>query len=142
MYREYPVILTILSNVLAKESHAGVRDNVVGAIARLIIANYSILPLQHIFPIFVAQLPLKDDFVENKAVFESILTLYQAGHVVLQPHIHTLLKVAVSVLHEGWTGSDGEFRNNIATKIFTTVHLIMLHYIRFICTVCDLIDLR
>lgn len=101
-----------MSNVIAKELHAGARDNVVGTIARLIITNYSILPLEQIFPTFVAQLPLKEDVVENKAVFRSILTLYQAGHSVLQPHIRTLLKVGVSVLHEGRTGSDGKLRNN------------------------------
>lgn len=92
-----------------KESHAGTRDNVVGAIARLIIANYSNLPLEQVFPIFVEQLPLKEDFLENKAVFRSIIRLYQAGHPVLQPHIRTLLNVAISVLHEEKAGSKGEF---------------------------------
>lgn len=109
MRRYYPAILEALSTAIAKESHAGARDNVVGAIARLIIVNYSNLPLEQIFPIFVEQLPLKEDYVENKAVFRSILTLYQAGHVVLQPHIRTLLKVAISVLHEERAGSSGEF---------------------------------
>ncbi|XP_076248556.1 importin-4 [Calliopsis andreniformis] len=100
VYSHYPDILQVLSNAIAKESHAGTRDNVVGAIARLIIANYSILPLEEIFPVFVNQLPLKEDFEENKAVFKSILTLYEAGHSILQAHMHMLLKVAVSVLHE------------------------------------------
>ncbi|XP_014468024.1 PREDICTED: importin-4-like [Dinoponera quadriceps] len=105
VYSYYPAILEALSTAIAKESHAGTRDNVVGAIARLIIVNYSNLPLEQIFPIFVEQLPLKEDFVENRAVFRSILTLYQAGHVVLQPHIRTLLKVAISVLHKEKAGS-------------------------------------
>ncbi|XP_053972274.1 importin-4-like [Hylaeus volcanicus] len=100
VYSHYPDILQVLSSLIAKETHAGARDNVVGAIARLIIANYSILPLDQVFPVFVNQLPLKEDFEENKAVFKSILTLYEAGHSVLQPHVHMLLKVAVSVLHE------------------------------------------
>ena len=100
VYSHYPDILQVLSNAIAKESHAGARDNVVGAIARLIIANYSGLPLDQIFPVFVNQLPLKEDFEENKTVFKSVLTLYQAGHSILQPHMQLLLKVAVSVLHE------------------------------------------
>lgn len=107
--RYYPAILESLSDALAKESDAVTRDNIVGAIARLMIVNYLNLPLEQMFPIFVEQLPLKEDFVEHEAVFRSILVLYQAGHAVLPPHIHTLLKVAVSVLHEKKTGSKSEF---------------------------------
>lgn len=100
-----------MSGLIAKETHAGARDNVVGAIARLIIANYSILPLDQVFPVFVSQLPLKEDFEENKAVFKSILTLYEAGHSILQPHMHILLKIAVSVIHEESATDDGELCN-------------------------------
>lgn len=81
----------------------------VGAIARLIITNYSNLPLEQVFPVFVQQLPLKADFQEHKAVFTSILTLYQAGLAILQSHIRTLLKVAVVILHEEKAMDDGEF---------------------------------
>ncbi|KAL0099728.1 hypothetical protein PUN28_019857 [Cardiocondyla obscurior] len=100
VYPHYPNILESLSCAIAKETDGAVRDNVVGAIARLIITNYSNLPLDQVFPVFVEQLPLKADFQEYKAVFKSILTLYQAGVTLLQSYIHTLLKVAVFVLHE------------------------------------------
>lgn len=99
-YMHFPDILTVLSNAIYKESHAGARDNIVGAIARLIIVNYMNVPLDQVFPIFVKQLPLKEDFEENKAVFRSILTLYQAGHPILRPYMGVLLKIAVNVLHE------------------------------------------
>ncbi|EGI57688.1 PREDICTED: importin-4-like isoform X1 [Acromyrmex echinatior] len=100
VYPHYPNILQTLSCAIAKETDAAARDNVVGAIARLIITNYSNLPLEQVFPVFVEQLPLKADFLEHKAVFQSILTLYQAGVTLLQSYIHTLLKVAVIILHE------------------------------------------
>ncbi|KAK2578828.1 hypothetical protein KPH14_002445 [Odynerus spinipes] len=106
VYSHYPDILQVLSSAIAKESHIGVRDNVVGAIARLIIANYGILPLDQVFPVFVNQLPLKEDFEENKVVFKSILILYQAGHNILQSHMCALLRVAISVLQEGKTTDD------------------------------------
>ncbi|KAG7189765.1 hypothetical protein KM043_017429 [Ampulex compressa] len=112
VYSHYPDILQVLSSAIAKETHAGARDNVVGAIARLIITNYSILPLDQVFPVFVNQLPLKEDFEENKAVFKSVLTLYQAGHAILKQHIRLLLKVAVSVLHEK-KATDDETKNLI-----------------------------
>ncbi|XP_015586290.1 importin-4 [Cephus cinctus] len=100
VYQYYPEILQALSGAIAKETHGGARDNIVGAIARLIITNYEILPLDQVFPVFVNQLPLKEDFEENKAVFNSILILYRAGHAVLQPHVKTLQKIAVTVLRE------------------------------------------
>ncbi|XP_011860165.1 PREDICTED: importin-4-like [Vollenhovia emeryi] len=100
VYPHYPNILQTLSCAIAEETDAAARDNVVGAIARLIITNYSNLPLEQVFPVFVEQLPLKADFQEHKAVFKSILTLYQAGVTLLQSYIHTLLKVAVVILHE------------------------------------------
>ncbi|XP_050458039.1 importin-4-like [Cataglyphis hispanica] len=112
VYSHYPQILTTLSCAIAKETDAAARDNVVGAIARLIITNYSNLPLEQVFPVFVQQLPLKADFQEHKAVFTSILTLYQAGLAILQSHIRTLLKVAVVILHEE-KAMDDETRNLI-----------------------------
>ncbi|XP_031846773.1 importin-4 [Nomia melanderi] len=102
----YSDILSVLSNALSKETHAGARDNIVGAIARLIITNCWNLPLDQIFPVFVEQLPLKEDFEENKAVFRSVLTLYQAGHSILKPHMRMLLKVAFNVLYEGKATDD------------------------------------
>ncbi|XP_071878378.1 importin-4 [Bombus fervidus] len=111
-YMHFPDILTVLSNAIYKESHAGARDNIAGAIARLIIVNYMNVPLDHVFPIFVKQLPLKEDFEENKAVFRSILTLYQAGHPILRSYMGVLLKVAVSVLHENRT-TDNEAKSTV-----------------------------
>ena len=98
-----------MSNRIQNESHAGARDNVVGAIARLISTNFSILPLDQIFPVFLNQLPLTEDFEEHKAVFESILTLYKAGHEVLKPHITALINVASTILREKKYNDDGEY---------------------------------
>ncbi|KOX69401.1 Importin-4 [Melipona quadrifasciata] len=110
VYMHYTDILSVLSNAIYKESHIAARDNIVGAIARLIIVNYLNIPLDQIFPIFVKQLPLKEDFEENKAVFKSILTLYEAGHPILHPYMETLLGVAVSIIHEN-TATDDEAKS-------------------------------
>ncbi|KAK9300854.1 hypothetical protein QLX08_006565 [Tetragonisca angustula] len=110
VYMHYTEILSVLSNGIYKESHVAARDNIVGAIARLIIVNYLNIPLEQIFPIFVKQLPLKEDFEENKAVFKSILTLYEAGHPILYPHMETLLGVAVNIIYEN-TATDDEAKS-------------------------------
>lgn len=131
--RHYSDILSVLSNAIFKESHAGARDNIVGALARLIIANYFNVPLDQVFPTFVKQLPLKEDFEENKAVFKSILTLYEAGHPILRSHIEILLKVAVSVLHENKTTDDGILYNS-----FIIIYIIK-HYKIIIYNSCLII---
>ncbi|XP_011314194.1 importin-4 [Fopius arisanus] len=100
VYSHYNEILQLLSQALQREEHAGPRDNMTGVIARLIITNYSLVDLERVFPAFVQQLPLKQDFEEYQAVFRSILMLYRAGHEVIKPHMQTLLKVAIRVLHE------------------------------------------
>lgn len=69
------------------------------------------IPLDQVFPIFVKQLPLKEDFEENKAVFKSILILYEAGHPILHPHMETLLEIAVNILHENTATDDGKLFN-------------------------------
>lgn len=108
MRSHYPEILQALSEAIVTETHGGTRDNIVGAIARLIITNHTILPLDQVFPVFVGHLPLREDFEENKAVFKSILVLYENGHDVIKSHIPSLLKVAVSVVHEGRAMDEGE----------------------------------
>lgn len=121
-----------MSSAICKESHAGARDNIVGAIARLIITNYFNIPLDQVFPIFVKQLPLKEDFEEYKAVFRSILTLYEAGHPILQPHMTILLKVAVIVLHENKTTDDGMFHDAFLSFSMLKSMKLML----YICKLC------
>ncbi|XP_046413500.1 importin-4-like isoform X1 [Neodiprion fabricii] len=101
VYPRYPEILQTLSEAIGTETHGGTRDNIVGAIARLIITNPTIVPLEQVFPVFVGQLPLREDFEENKAVFKSVMVLYENGHDVIKNHIPSLLKVAVSIVHEG-----------------------------------------
>ncbi|XP_017888011.1 importin-4-like [Ceratina calcarata] len=106
VYPHYESILNVLSALVCKVSHAGIRDNIAGAIARFIITNYSGIPLEQVFPVFVEQLPLREDFEEYTTVFKSVLTLYQAGHPVLKQHMAALLKIAVGVLHDNKATDD------------------------------------
>ncbi|XP_034941996.1 importin-4-like [Chelonus insularis] len=100
MYPYYSEILQLLAGALHTEEHAGPRDNMVGVIARLIITNYSLADVDRVFPVFVQQLPLKQDYEEYKSVFKSILTLYKLGHEVIKPHIYNLLKISINILYE------------------------------------------
>lgn len=100
MYPFYMEILTAFSNAITHETHPGARDNIMGAIARMILTNHSILPLDKIYPTFVQQLPLKQDFVEYKSIYESVLLLYSQGHEALKIQLKPLLKIAIAALNE------------------------------------------
>ncbi|OXU25360.1 hypothetical protein TSAR_005639 [Trichomalopsis sarcophagae] len=112
IYPHYAEILQVLSNAIARESNAGARDNIIGAIARLIITNHSIIPLDQVFPVFISHLPLREDLEENKTVFKSILVLYTNGHAVLRPNVNTLLKIATDIIQQ--ENTDDETKNLIA----------------------------
>lgn len=112
MYSQYNSILGLLIVASGREDHAGPRDNMIGVIARMIITNYSIIDIDQVFPSFVKQLPLQQDFEEYQAVFNSIATLYRAGHEVIKPHLQDLLKLAITVIHEDKAPNDGEDREN------------------------------
>lgn len=45
---QYPEMLQALSEVVAKEAHAGTLDNICGALAKLILVNSSLVPLEQV----------------------------------------------------------------------------------------------
>lgn len=103
LFPHYSEILQALSVAASKEKHAGTLDNICGALARLILSNVSGVPMEQVFPVFVNYLPLREDFDENKAVFECMTYLYQLGHPLLLSHLTSVVKAGFVVLceHQG-----------------------------------------
>jgi len=60
-----------------------VRDNVCGALARMICTQMEAVPLEHILPLMLRAMPLTSDKQENPAVYSAIFLLFQANHLVL-----------------------------------------------------------
>lgn len=83
---------------MIKEQHAGTLDNICGALARIIIANPSLVPLQEVLPVFVQYLPLREDFDENLAVFKCLNLIYQQGNDVLIPLIERITVIGLQIL--------------------------------------------
>ncbi|XP_069698314.1 importin-4-like [Periplaneta americana] len=100
LFPHYSEILQALSTAASKERHAGTLDNICGALARLIMTNVSGVPMAQVFPVFVNYLPLREDFDENKAVFECMTYLYQLGHPMLLSHLSPVMKAGFIVLCE------------------------------------------
>jgi len=92
----YGEILQTLSTAVASETNPGALDNICGALARLIITNTDAIPLQQVIPVFVRYLPLREDFEENKWVYQSLSLLYQRG---CEPLLQNLPAVITSCAH-------------------------------------------
>ncbi|XP_056015924.1 importin-4-like isoform X2 [Ostrea edulis] len=95
---QYPEILKILLETMNKSSNERVHDNVCAATCRMIMTGTSSLPLDQVLPTVLQCLPLKEDFEENKTVFECICQLYGRGEQELLKHIPKLLTVVAQVV--------------------------------------------
>lgn len=108
-FDKYTQVLQALSQVVTREEHAGVLDNVCGAIARLIIANSALIPLEQVLPVLVQKLPLREDFHENKAVFKSIQSLLTQNNEVLLKMLDRIILISLGVLARNECKDEGEF---------------------------------
>ena len=77
------------------EEDQSVRDNAVGALARLVLAFGATLPLASIVPAIMTHLPLRADPGENLPSVRCLMRAAQdeAARVHLAPHMQQLLKV-------------------------------------------------
>ncbi|KAK8769928.1 hypothetical protein V5799_013607 [Amblyomma americanum] len=81
---EYPSLLGALSSMLAREDNRHAKDNICGAVARLILVGANSVPMDQVFPVLLQQLPLEEDFEENVSVFQCICYLYGCKHQEVQ----------------------------------------------------------
>lgn len=75
------------------------KDNAAGAVGRLIVRNTAAIPLEQVLPVFIAALPLKNDYLENRPVFRAIFHLFQNNGASLLPYLDQLLQVFAIVLN-------------------------------------------
>uniref|UniRef100_A0A7N8Y0F9 Importin 4 n=1 Tax=Mastacembelus armatus TaxID=205130 RepID=A0A7N8Y0F9_9TELE len=81
---DYPMMLSVFSNLLAKESDLRVIDNLCAALCRMIMSNVGAVPLEQVVPALVAHLPLKQDLEENKTVSSCLAMLYKHNPALVQ----------------------------------------------------------
>ncbi|KAH0536924.1 hypothetical protein FGG08_006226 [Glutinoglossum americanum] len=75
----YNTILQKLEPLLHTQSHR-LSDNAAGCVARMIIAHPENIPIDEVLPPLVQALPLKEDFEENKPIYEMLVKLYGSGY--------------------------------------------------------------
>lgn len=111
-FAQYTPVLQALSQVVAVETHFGTLDNVCGALARLIIANSQLVPLDHVLPVFVSKLPLREDYHENKAVFKGFHGLLTQNSEAFLKHLNQITLIGLHVLGKNEYKDDGKCESN------------------------------
>merc|ERR1719452_38116 len=80
MEPHYPTVLEMFSNILHVETSPRVVDQLVGAVARAVVANITKVPVGEMVEAILANLPLKEDMDEYDMVFKFFTTLFTAQH--------------------------------------------------------------
>lgn len=108
-YPHYPQVLQALSQIVAVEKEPGVLDNICGSLARLIISNSLLVPLEQVLPVFVQKIPLRKDFHENLAVFKAFHVLLIQGSEAFLNTLNHVIMVGLHVLGEKEYKDDSKY---------------------------------
>ncbi|TVY85321.1 putative importin subunit beta-4 [Lachnellula suecica] len=95
----YNTILQKLEPMLHTQT-ARTLDNASGCLCRMIMAHPDKVPIDEIMPTIVELLPLKEDFEENKPIYECITGLYQHENQTVIGLTPKLIEVFASVLDD------------------------------------------
>ncbi|KAM9552689.1 importin-4-like isoform 3-T3 [Salvelinus alpinus] len=107
--QDYPMMLSLFSNLLSKEQDRRVIDNLCAALCRMIMSNMEGVPLEQVFPALLARLPLKEDMEENKTVYSCLAMLYSQNPALVLSQIKPIVSASSHVL--GTKDLDTETQN-------------------------------
>ncbi|KAF2964486.1 hypothetical protein GQX73_g9082 [Xylaria multiplex] len=93
----FPQILRSLEPLLQIQAQR-LQDNAAGCLCRLILSNPNQVPIPDVLPALVGLLPLKEDYEENKPVYQCLHKLYVNGNPTVQELTPRLLPVFQQVL--------------------------------------------
>ncbi|KAJ8122083.1 hypothetical protein ONZ43_g1630 [Nemania bipapillata] len=93
----FPQILRNLEPLLQIQAQR-LQDNAAGCLCRMILSNPNQITIPDVLPALVDLLPLKEDYEENKPVYQCLHKLYAAGNPTVQELTPRLLPVFQQVL--------------------------------------------
>ncbi|KAI4900020.1 hypothetical protein NFI96_023285 [Prochilodus magdalenae] len=95
---DYPMMLSLFSNLLAKETDRRVIDNLCAALCRMIMSHTEGVPLEQVLPVLLERLPLQEDMEENKTVYSCLAFLYSHSSALIISNMKPILSAATHVL--------------------------------------------
>ncbi|KAI1902156.1 hypothetical protein AGOR_G00041800 [Albula goreensis] len=108
---DYPMMLSLFSSLMSKESDRRVIDNVCAALCRMIMSNPECIPLEQVFPALMSRLPLEEDMEENKTVFKCLTFLYSHNPSMVVSHMKSIVSASSHAL--GTKDIDTDTQNTI-----------------------------
>ncbi|TSL82486.1 Importin-4 [Bagarius yarrelli] len=108
---DYPVMLSLFSNLLVKESDRRVIDNLCAALCRMIMSHTEGVPLEQVLPALLERLPLEEDLEENKTVYSCLSFLYSHNPALVVSHLQPLLSATARVI--GTKDLDADTQNTL-----------------------------
>jgi NTP pyrophosphatase (non-canonical NTP hydrolase) len=102
---------------LLQTSRARTLDNASGCVSRMIMKHADKVPVSEVLPVMVGLLPLKEDFEENKPIYECIVGLYQQGNATVQGLTEKLIPVFDAVLGEPKEQLEDETRAKVVEVV-------------------------
>ncbi|XP_034480833.1 importin-4-like isoform X2 [Drosophila innubila] len=99
-FESFAVILQALSGAIASETNPPALDNICGAVARMIVINHNLVPLAQVLPVFLSNLPLREDFDENDMILKAFEVVYMQARPVVLDHLEQILAVIIHSLHK------------------------------------------
>ncbi|KAJ8010569.1 hypothetical protein DPEC_G00076440 [Dallia pectoralis] len=113
--QDYPMMLSLFSNLLSKEQDRRVIDNLCAALCRMIMSHMDGVPLEQVFPALMARLPLKEDLEENKTVYTCLAMLYSQSPAMVVSQLVPILSASCHVL--GSKDLDNETQNTLVVLL-------------------------
>lgn len=112
---DYPMMLSLFSKLLTKESNGRVIDNLCGALCRMIMSNVDAVPLDQVVPALVERLPLKEDLEENKTVYSCLALLYTHSPALIVKFMKNIVAASSTVV--GNSKVNEECKNKVALLV-------------------------
>ncbi|XP_074478181.1 importin-4 isoform X2 [Sebastes fasciatus] len=119
---DYPMMLSVFSNMLTKESDLRVIDNLCAALCRMIMSNVDAVPLEQVVPALVARLPLKEDLEENKTVFSCLAMLYEHSPALVVKVMKPIVAASSDVLGNKSVEKETQHTSALLMKEFAQHH--------------------
>ncbi|KAL7886745.1 hypothetical protein AOLI_G00044660 [Acnodon oligacanthus] len=112
---DYPMMLSLFSNLLSKESDRRVIDNLCAALCRMIMSHTEGVPLEQVLPALLDRLPLQEDMEENKTIYSCLAFLYSHNPALIITHMKPILSAVTHVL--GSKDIDADTQNTLVVLL-------------------------
>ena len=120
---DYQAILQPMGSIFnidpnSSDAAAACLDNAAAAVARMIMASPTHVPMAQVLPVFLRALPLKTDMTENETVYKCLLGLLQMNHPDAMNNTAEMKRVFSEACQEG-SKVDDEWKAKLQAALQT-----------------------